>query len=108
MILRMALVGAATLALAAMTACGDGGSDRHLTESVAAGLVRGELGLANRSQTIHCEVLEFPDEDDVWSVRCSMTDALGKKWSDWSVDDRSSEVTALPAGDPGFPTNTPN
>src|SRR5574341_2056764 len=83
-------------------ACGGGGA--RLSEEGAAGVVRAKLGLENPGYTIHCEVREFRSEENAWTVRCSLTNVLGKRWSDWSVDDRTLEVTQLPGGEPGFPT----
>lgn len=88
-----------------LTACGGGpGSESKLSESVAAGMLRAKLGRENPGSAVHCEVIDFQDNTRLWTVRCSLTSAQGKRWSDWSVDDRSGEITELPGGEPGFPT----
>lgn len=105
---EMTAASALVLAVALVTfaACDDrGASEPELAEATAAGIVREKLGGENQGSTVHCEVLDFEQETLVWSVRCSLTNAQGKKWSDWSVNDRTSEIHQLPGGEAGFPTN---
>lgn len=96
------LFGALVMILAACG--GDGSSGPSLSEDVAAGVVREKLGLENPGFGVFCKVIGYQSNEAKWEVRCWLSDAQGKRWSDWSVDDRSKVITQLPGGETGFPT----
>ena len=91
----------------AQTACGGGvGSERQMSESLAAGLVREKLGHENQGFFVACEVIDFDANGAVWRIRCSLTNAQGTDWSDWRVDDRPQASShRRQMGEPGFPSS---
>lgn len=100
--MRLSALGVMLLVVTLM-GCGTG---RQLKEETVAGMIRERLGRENQGSAVQCEVIDYRDEDRVWVVRCSVTSARGKVWTDWSVNDRSFGIEQLPGEEPSFPEDS--